>query len=331
MSVRSGLSLPTRRRGAPATSSGGILVTGSNRSGTTWVGEMLSHAGSLHQVYEPFNPGLWPRWTATPIPHRNLYLCAENEGPWVEEISDVLARRRALRAQVGDVRSPRDAGRLARDAGRSVARHAQRGQTLLKDPIAVFSTPWLADRFGLSVVAMIRNPAAFASSIKRLEWRFDFRNWLDQELLMRDLLHPFEDEIKAMVDHPADLVDQAILLWRVHYAVIDRFRAEHPEWHFVRMEDLAADPVAGFRDLYGRLGLDFHADAEARITSDNAPGNVTEVASKDTGTVRRDSRAAATAWKHRLDADEFARVRDGVADIAPRFYEPHEWAMESTS
>ena len=56
----------------------------------------------------------------------------------------------------------------------------------------------MAERFDLAVVAMIRNPAAFASSIKRLAWGFDFRNWLDQELLMRDLLHPFTDEIVAM-------------------------------------------------------------------------------------------------------------------------------------
>jgi len=46
---------------------------------------------------------------------------------------------------------------------------------------------------------MIRNPGAFPSSIKRLGWRFDFRNWLGQELLMRDYLLPFERELARMV------------------------------------------------------------------------------------------------------------------------------------
>jgi hypothetical protein len=315
--------------GSGAALSPGILVTGSNRSGTTWVGEMLCHSGALRYVYEPFNPGLWPRWTATPLPHRNLYVCAENEGPWRGEVAAVLEGRRPILAQVGDVHRPRQAAKLVRDAHDRFRRRHDRRSTLLKDPIAIFSSPWLAERFGLAVVAMIRNPAAFASSIKRLEWGFDFRNWLDQELLMRDLLEPFEREVVAMVDRRHDLIDQAILLWRVHYGVIDRWRTEHPDWRFVRWEDLASAPVEGFRELYGDLGLSFHAAAGTQIASDNAPGNVTEVASHDTGTVRRDSRAAAGAWRHRLGVDEFARVRDGVADIAPHFYAPDEWSLEA--
>jgi hypothetical protein len=305
------------------------LVTGSNRSGTTWVGQMLCHSRQLSYVHEPFNPGIWPRWTAVPIPYRNLYICADNEAAYLHSMGDVFAGRRPVVAQAREVRSIRDAGRLARAAvGRQLLR-AQRRQTLVKDPIAIFSAPWLAERFDLSVVVMIRNPAAFASSIQRLGWGFNFRNWLDQDLLMRDLLGPYEREIIAMVDHEHDLIDQSILLWRAHYGVIDRFRSEHPDWHFVRWEDLAETPDRGFRELYGALGLGFDDRARRRIASDNAPGNPNEVASGDKGAVRRDSRAAARAWRHRLDERDFRRVQDGVADTATKFYEPEDWSFES--
>ena len=59
---------------------------------------------------------------------------------------------------------------------------------LLKDPIALFSTPWLVDRFNVHAVVMIRHPAAYVSSVSRLGWRFDFGYLLGQDLLMRDLL-----------------------------------------------------------------------------------------------------------------------------------------------
>jgi len=32
-----------------------VLVTGSNRSGTTWLGKMLSLSNQFLEVYEPFN------------------------------------------------------------------------------------------------------------------------------------------------------------------------------------------------------------------------------------------------------------------------------------
>jgi hypothetical protein len=309
------------------TSQPGILTTGSNRSGTTWVGEMLCHSGQLHRVHEPFNPGLWPRWTARPLPYRNLYVCAENETDYLEAIRGVLRCRLPVRAQVGEVRSVRQAARLGRDSLRSLSCQLRPRPTLVKDPIAVFSAPWLAERFGLRVVVTIRNPAAFTSSIVRLGWRFDFRNWLDQELLMRDLLGPFEREIVAMVERPHDLVDQSILLWRAHYAVIDRFRADHPDWHFVRWEDLALAPVEGFRSLYEALGLRFDDVVATRIERDNGDLQAVDVAPGEKGTTRRDSVATVDAWRRRISPDDHARVRDGVADVAARFYTADEWSL----
>ncbi|MER3452975.1 MAG: hypothetical protein C4321_04710 [Chloroflexota bacterium] len=84
-----------------------ILVTGSNRSGTTWVGRILAASGRLNYVYEPFNPGLWPRWTPSPLQFRNLYICADNEHLWFRAIADVIACRQPILAQLGDIRSPK--------------------------------------------------------------------------------------------------------------------------------------------------------------------------------------------------------------------------------
>ncbi len=65
----------------------------------------------------------------------------------------------------------------------------RRGATpLVKDPIALFSAEWLAATFDMRVLVMIRHPAAFAASIRRRGWRHRFADFLEQPLLMRDLL-----------------------------------------------------------------------------------------------------------------------------------------------
>jgi hypothetical protein len=67
---------------------------------------------------------------------------------------------------------------------------------LIKDPIALFAAEWLADVFGVRVVVLIRHPAAFAASLKRLNWTHPFGDFLAQPLFMRDLLAPFEEDIR---------------------------------------------------------------------------------------------------------------------------------------
>ena len=105
----------------------------------------------------------------------------------------------------------------------------------------------------MPVVVLLRHPVAFASSLRRLYWRFDFRNWLDQPLLMRDWLGPFEAEIREQAERPADVIEQAGLLWNVICSVADQFREQHQDWIFLRHEDLSMDPMGGFQELFERL------------------------------------------------------------------------------
>ena len=128
---------------------------------------------------------------------------------------------------------------------------------LLKDPIAVFSAEWLAETFGAQVVVLIRHPAAFADSLNRAGWNYDFSNFLRQPLLMERYLYRFADEIRAAAAQPMDILDQASLLWRAIYHTVYEYQQAHPAWYFVRHEDLSLDPIAEFRRLFGYLDLPF--------------------------------------------------------------------------
>lgn len=308
-----------------------LLVTGSNRSGTTWVGEALCQSDELGYLYEPFNSSLWPRLLPQRLGGHYTYVCRDNEGPFLPAIRRLLDYRFPLASQLGDVTSPRDAARLGVHLARSEQRRRQHRRPFLKDPIALFASEWLADRFDVLPIVLVRHPAAFASSIRRLEWDFDFGYLLGQELLMRDHLEPFRAELeRAAAERPGHL-DQAILLWRIFYSVVYDFRTAHPDWVFLRYEDLAEEPAKGFAELYARVGLRYDAEVARRVASFSDEGNVKEVATREQGTVRRDSRAAMWTWRTRLEPAEAEYVRSAVADVADRFYDAEDWAPPATS
>ena len=301
-----------------------ILVTGSHRSGTTWVGRMLSGSPNVGYIHEPFNVHRWPNWVPARLPHVYMYVCPENGHLYERAIEDVLAFRYPLR-NITAAPNGRQVGQAVAEFGVSLFYRLRRMRPLLKDPIALMSAEWLADRFGMQTVVMIRHPAAFASSIKRLRWRFDFHNWRDQPLLQRDLIGPYEDQVRALAEREHDLVDQAILMWNVTHHVITGYEQRRPEWAFIRHEDLSEEPLKGFRDLYDRLDLTWDAFAEEAILRSSTDQSRKEVPTYLHRTVRRDSRAARWTWLSRLTEEERARVREGTAEVAARWYGEEDW------
>ncbi len=286
---------------------------------------MLCASRDAGYVHEPFNPNRSPGWFPESLPYWFMYLTEENAGPYERVVEDLVALRYPLRS-LARARSPRQLAQQGPELGRSVVYRVQRRRTLLKDPMALFSAEWLARRFGMDVVVMIRHPAAFVSSIKKLNWGFDYeRNWLAQELLMRDLLGPWAESFRGYVGE-VDLVGEGIVMWNAMYDVVRGYRDRHPEWHFVKYDDLADDPATGFRDLYGRLGLRWDERARAEVDRSTSESNVKEVPAWRRRAINRDSRAAKRTWTQRLTPEEVERVRRGVATVAASFYAGEEWA-----
>ena len=159
----------------------------------------------------------------------------------------------------------RAAGRTAADLFTFTRLRVAKARPLVKDTIAVFSAGWLAERFGMDVVVTIRHPAAFVASFTGLGYRHDFNTFLAEPALLADYLAPYEDAIRRYAAEPDDPIDEAVLLWRLVYATVDRYRAEYPGWSFIRHEDLSLDPVAGFGALYSTLGLEYTDEVQQAI------------------------------------------------------------------
>lgn len=302
-----------------------ILVTGINRSGTTWVGRTLAQAPGIALVYEPFSPDHRRGILRSATPHWFTYVRDDPPAQLASDVRRMLEFRYSYAAELRSLRSPRDAGRMVRDAAR-FARWRRAGcRPLVKDPIAVLAAPWLAREFGTQVVVTIRHPAAYASSMRRLGWTHDFSGFLAQPGLVDDLVPGLRGDIAAMAGRPGDILDQAGLLWNVIHTVIASYRRDHPDWMFVRHEDLSADPVAGFRDLAGRIGVDFTREVETYVVETTGPGNPAEAGRGVVHELRRDSAASARTWHDRLTSEEIARVRARTEAVASAFYSDADW------
>ena len=115
-----------------------VLVTGSIRSGSTWVGRMLCLSGQLGYIHEPFNPWRWPGWAAERFPHELVYVNSENEATYYPVLRDVINMRFPLIRHLPQIREPRHVWRLARDWGRAFAIHGPSTSRCSRTPTRFF-------------------------------------------------------------------------------------------------------------------------------------------------------------------------------------------------
>lgn len=280
---------------------------------------MLCQSGEAAYIHEPMCPNRSPGWLTRPMPRWFMYITEENEGPYREPMRRVLEMRFPARS-IAAIRHPKHAARIAPELGRALAYRARKLRPLLKDPFALFSAEWLADRFGVQPVVMIRRPVAFVSSLKKLNWGFDYeREWLSQDLLVRDHLSAHRQNFEGY-EGEVDLVGEGIVMWNAMYDYVAELRRRRPGFTFVRYEELAADPVDGYRRLYETLGLRWDDEVRAKIASYSDSANPKDVSPRRRRAIKRDSTAATETWRSRLTPEEAARVERETSEVAAALY-----------
>ncbi|MEO0407059.1 MAG: sulfotransferase [Cyanobacteria bacterium P01_A01_bin.135] len=300
-----------------------ILVTGAHRSGTTWVGKMLAAAPHTSYVHEPFNICNTSRVIVPPFTNWFQYISEENGDKYEDSLKKILAHEYPLQNKLRKVKSFQQVATVAKEQGQFLAHRVRNSTPIVKDPIAVFSAAWLAETLNMNVLMMIRHPAAFCSSLKLKNWQYDFSNFLDQPLLMERYLGKFEGEIREHAAENKDIISQAILLWNCIYSRISAYKDEHPDWLFLRHEDISTDPVGSFQTVYALLGLKFTPRVESTILASSGLHNPVEQQSDNE--FIRNSKKNILNWQTRLTEAEILRIREGTAEVASQFYSESEW------
>jgi len=285
-----------------------ILITGSHRSGSTWLASMLALTENTLVAHEPFNiqpwayalDGLATRWfTYAPALPQDAALKA------FDKVVKRRTRKIFLKNQTAYWVPP-----------------LRRGRLIVKDPIASLSSDWLASNFDLDVVVLVRHPAAFAASLKRLEWRHPFEDFLEQEMLMERHLEPYRAEIASK---PDNIAEQAAIIWNCVYGVLFTYLDSNPNWIVKKHEDLSTNPVAELKSLCGDLGLKWTTTVEDEVVKYTRSGNPVSAPDGIIHQIRRDSAAVVSRWKKILTKEEIARVYEVTRPVCGPYYPDEEW------
>ena len=300
-----------------------LLVTGIHRSGTSWVGRMLAAGGGLTYANEPLSVSHRQGVLGVDVKHWYTYINEENEAQYLPAFQDLAGLRYQFFKELRTIHSRKDLLRMGRDYFSFTYGRLYGHRVLYKDPFASFSTPWFADRLNCQVVIVIRHPAGFGSSLKRLGWPFQIQDLLAQPLLMRDFLEQDRAVLESVA--PDDIIGRASLLWKVLYRTIHQTLQKRPDLILVRHDDLSRDPVSGFRELYQKLGYTFTSKVEDTILNTSSSENPSKLAKNKTHSVKLDSRANLDNWRKILTLEEVTRIRKLTEDVSHLFYSDSEW------
>lgn len=122
-----------------------IIITGPHRSGSTWAGRMIAAAPGVGYIHEPFNPSCRPGICAVQTDRYFSYVLDDDPEHWRKALADTLSFQYNIAAEWKSIRSLKDIARCARDFSRFEWHRWHEHRALMKDPIALFSSEWIAE------------------------------------------------------------------------------------------------------------------------------------------------------------------------------------------
>jgi len=229
-----------------------ILITGPRRSGTTFTGKIISLDKQTGYVNEPFNINYGLRGI------RNFLYPYLTESNITEEEKEVLDNFFNLKkAEFKFVFNQRSFSRLdllkniiynyTKDSfltrlGKLIFQNklnlnflnakynSSYNNLLYKSPFSSLSSYYLAEKYNMKVVVLIRHPAAFYYSMKKRGWHMNPEDFLKQKTLIDDYL----DSVDFDIFNFDSKIEKIINEWKVVYSVLFNYISESDNFIPVR-------------------------------------------------------------------------------------------------
>lgn len=289
-----------------------ILVTGSHRSGTTWVGKTIYQHNNVKYVHEPFNVDYAKGTLYINLNTWFTYAPGSEEKFKIKQTFDRFFYSNPLLRSAELCKVSEIDIKLPLRYIKYLLFPAKRPLTLLKDPIALLSAGWLAEHYPIRVICMIRDPLGFVGSLKKAGWDFDFTHLQKQEQLMADKLNMFSDSVDRAIEE-SDFIERACLLWNILHHVIYDYKQTRQDWLFVNYTDIAVNPVSKFEEVFEFAGLKMNDRIARYIQNYTSKSNPKEAENHEY--MPRDSRKSLENWKSRLNPEEIEKVKTLTKDV----------------
>ena len=271
-----------------------LLITGSHRSGSTWIGKVIERSNDFIYLEEPTSLHKI-EGSLSSIKYWFQYIHNSDKN-MIQEL--IYLNKYTL---------------------------SQNKKALFKDPLAFFSIDTFINTLEADVLISVRHPAAFVSSLKRLGWSHDFNHFLKQKKLMETYLYPYKNEIKEFATNEKDIIDQGILLWNIINLNTLKFKQKYPNIYIVRHEDLSLDPLNAFQKIFDYFNIPFTSTVKQYLLVTTSQKNDAEAQGNLTHQLHRNSKANIYNFKSRLTQDEIKRIKIGTETISHIFYDKEWW------
>lgn len=283
-----------------------ILLTGSPRSGTTWVMELIETVPGIRRIWEPL---LFRDSHSEPAHKANFglgirpYLAVGENHP---ELETFLGRLLSGK----ECPYPMMMGPLTCSRLKFLKRFASK-KTIIKFCRAQRLLPWLLHKFDVQTILLIRHPCAVVASQLN-------HPGFQQEQTGKE--HPVISE-QVMTEYP-DLAQYALNLshleeklaatWCFDYLIPLRKWGEQEDFLLV-YERLLVDPENQLHRIERHLGIEFPEDTFQRVKMPSATtmGRSLHV---------RESEERLSIWKSRLSSEEASRILQVVKRFDINFY-----------
>jgi len=225
-----------------------ILLAGTEKSGTTWVSDIINYKREYRYIFEPFWPakvdickGFRPRQYLRP---------ANQDSYFIETAKTILS------------------GRIRNNWTDKYHRRFIANKRLIKDIRANLFLKWILNHFPeIPIILLLRHPCAVARShLRRAHPQPDLKAFLAQEELMEDFLNPFREEIEAA----QTTFEKLVFRWCIeNYVPLKQFKKG--EIHLAFYENFCEKPEFEIDRLFSFLGKSYD---EAVFTSLRKPSPV---------------------------------------------------------
>lgn len=296
-----------------------ILVTGIMRSGTTYVGDVLSKHKSLYYIHEPFSKHTGIKGVEHWFPYTN------DEQSYYSNLMDKFMNMDFKYRYFEPQNRNFFAKQLKKVIGGSAAwsglkykiYYHKSKSMLIKDPLSSLLTQRYIEKYGIKTIAMVRHPLAFYYSNKRLGWDFDINELIRQEELIHDY---FLDEL-PLLQSDLNLPQKMAILWKCIYKYFYQIGKIHSgtKLHFVRHEDLCEEPANVFQEIFNFLGLEIETEINSHIK--NTTSDLNSIDAGDTiHLLKRNSKSLKEYWVGKISDEEREYILPIVSEIMDLYY-----------
>ena len=216
-----------------------IVLAGSGRSGTTWLGNIISANFNISLIFEPFHYPYAPQ--AAVLPFRAYARPRENYPQWQPFVEQALC---------GQVQN------------NWILRQSRQGhrwwayKRLVKTIRANLMLAWIDRIFHPRIVFITRHPCAVILSRIKLGWKAHLDVFLKQPQLMADYLDPFVE----LIEEAKSDVQKHAVMWCIENLIPLRQSQDDSlpfgsNWLFCTYEQLYCHPQAETNRILRHLGI----------------------------------------------------------------------------